>query len=76
MQAVRMADEMMTELKTFGIQNHEAPGVQPSDDPFAHDNSAPASAAAGNANGASPQPVKRGRGRPRKNPLPEPYKPQ
>jgi hypothetical protein len=76
MQAVRMADEMMTELKTFGIQNHEAPGVQPSDDPFAHDNSAPASAAAGNANGASPQPVKRGRGRPRKNPLPDPYNPQ
>jgi uncharacterized protein DUF4407 len=76
MQAVRMADEMMTELKTFGIQNHEAPGVQPSDDPFAHDNSAPASAAAGNANGANPQPVKRGRGRPRKNPLPDPYNPQ
>jgi hypothetical protein len=76
MQAVRMADEMMIELKTFGIQNHEAPGVQPSDDPFEPGNSAPASAAAGNANGASPQPVKRGRGRPRKNPLPEPYKPQ
>ena len=76
MQAVRMADEMVTELKTFGIQNHEAPGVQPSDDPFAHDNSRPASAAAGNANGASPQPVKRGRGRPRKNPLPDPYNPQ
>ena len=76
MQAVRMADEMMTELKTFGIQNHEAPGVQPSDDPFAPGGSAPASAAPGNANGASPQPVKRGRGRPRKNPLPEPYRPQ
>jgi hypothetical protein len=66
MQAVRMADEIMTELKTFGIQNEEAPGVQPSDDPFTHDNSAPGA----KANGASPQPVKRGRGRPRKNPLP------
>ncbi len=76
MQAVRIADEMMRELKSFGIQNHEAPGIQPSDAPVADDNPAPASAGAGNANGASPPSGKRGRGRPRKNPLPDPYKPQ
>jgi Domain of unknown function (DUF4407) len=77
MQAVRIADEMMAELKTIGIQNHEAPDIQPADDPSLNAAFATTPAPAANANGASPPVEKRKRGRPRKNPLPPaPYKPQ
>jgi Domain of unknown function (DUF4407) len=72
MRAVRIVDEMMTELK-----NLETPPTMPGDEPLSADevsDDAPPLQPTLDANGTAPEPPKRKRGRPRKHPLPAPPK--